>query len=69
MKKQKSSHKDKLGEKEKSGKKNTSLRLDNKTLKSLKIRAIEEETSVQAILEGLINQYLANKIQIQTTSN
>lgn len=41
------------------GKKNTSLRLDKKTLKALKIRAIEEETSVQKIIEQLIDSYLS----------
>lgn len=40
------------------GRKNTSLRLDGKTLKALKIRAIEEETSVQKIVERLIDSYL-----------
>lgn len=40
---------------------NTSLRLEKKTLKTLKIIAIEEDTSVQKIIESLINQYLANK--------
>lgn len=40
------------------GKKNTSLRLDKKTLKALKIRAIEEDTSVQKIIEGLIEAYI-----------
>lgn len=39
-------------------KKNTSLRLDRKTLKALKIRAIEEDTSVQKIIETLIETYL-----------
>lgn len=39
-------------------KKNTSLRLSGKMLKALKIRAIEEETSVQKIIEELIEQYL-----------
>lgn len=39
-------------------KKNTSLRLDDKTLKALKIRAIEEGTSVQKIVETLVNEYL-----------
>lgn len=42
----------------KSEKKNTSLRLDVKTLKALKIRAIEKETSVQKIIETLIKNYL-----------
>ncbi|RJE85003.1 hypothetical protein [Paracoccus onubensis] len=40
------------------GKKNTSLRLCGKTLKALKIRAIEEETSVQKIIEKLVEDYL-----------
>ena len=40
------------------GKKNTSLRLDKKTLKALKIRAIEEDSSVQKIIERLIESYL-----------
>jgi len=40
------------------GRKNTSLRLPRKTLKRLKIRAIEEETSLQSLIERLINQYL-----------
>lgn len=39
-------------------KKNTSLRLKGKTLKALKLRAIEEETSVQQIIETLIEDYL-----------
>ncbi|MBE9639451.1 hypothetical protein [Salipiger mangrovisoli] len=39
-------------------KKNTSLRLSGKTLKALKIRAIEEESSVQKIVEALIEEYL-----------
>jgi hypothetical protein len=47
--------KDKEG---KSGKKNTSLRLEAKTLKALKIKAIEEDTSVQKIIEKLIKNYL-----------
>ena len=40
------------------GKKNTSLRLSKKTLKALKMRAIEEDTSVQRIIEQLIEAYL-----------
>lgn len=40
------------------GKKNTSLRLSGKTLKALKIHAIEEETSVQKIIEKLVEDYL-----------
>jgi len=39
-------------------KKNTSLRLDKETLKALKIRAIEENTSIQKLLESLIESYL-----------
>jgi len=50
--------------KKKGDKKNTSLRLDSKTLKALKIRAVEEESSVQAIVEVLIEHYLNNKIKI-----
>lgn len=42
----------------KAGKKNTSLRLDNKTLKALKIIAIENDTSVQKIIEELVKRYL-----------
>ncbi|TRW95634.1 MULTISPECIES: CopG family transcriptional regulator [unclassified Paracoccus (in: a-proteobacteria)] len=40
------------------GRKNTSLRLSGKTLKALKIRAIEDETSVQKIIEKLVEDYL-----------
>lgn len=39
-------------------KKNTSLRLSGETLKALKMRAIEEDTSVQKIVETLIEGYL-----------
>ena len=39
-------------------KKNTSLRLESKVLKALKMRALEEDTSVQKILEKLIKDYL-----------
>lgn len=39
-------------------KKNTSLRLDKETLKALKIRAIEENTSIQKLLESLVESYL-----------
>ena len=38
--------------------KNTSLRLKAKTLKALKIRAIEEDTSVQKLIEQLVEEYL-----------
>lgn len=47
------------------GKKNTSLRLGSKTLKALKIKAIEEETSVQKILEKLVEGYLQGDIKIK----
>jgi hypothetical protein len=43
---------------DKSKKKNTSLRLDSKTLKALKLRAIEDDTSVQRIIETLVEDYL-----------
>jgi hypothetical protein len=49
----KSSNKD-----DKAKKKNTSLRLDSKTLKALKLRAIEDDTSVQKIIETLVEDYL-----------
>ena len=48
----------KSGKAEGDKKKNTSLRLDKKTLKALKMRAIEEDTSVQALIESLIEAYL-----------
>ena len=51
--------------KDKSPKKNTSLRLESKTLKALKILAIEEDTSVQAILEQLVDGYLNNTIKLK----
>ncbi len=38
--------------------KNTSLRLRAKTLKALKLRAIEEDTSIQKLVERLIEAYL-----------
>ena len=37
---------------------NTSLRLHRKTLKALKTRAIEDDTSVQKIIEELVDSYL-----------
>lgn len=37
---------------------NTSLRLRRKTLKALKLRAIEEDTSLQKIVERLVENYL-----------
>lgn len=39
-------------------KKNTSLRLEEKVLKALKKRALEEGTSIQKIIEKLIKDYL-----------
>ncbi|MCG8527989.1 MAG: ribbon-helix-helix protein, CopG family [Opitutales bacterium] len=41
--------------------KNTSLRLEKKVLKTLKVIAIEEDTSVQKIIEELIYEYLRKK--------
>lgn len=38
--------------------KNTSLRLEKQTLKALKILAIEQETSIQSLIERLIKEYL-----------
>jgi hypothetical protein len=57
MPKQKS--KDILSKQGNVGKKNTSLRLDNKTLKAIKIIAIENDTSVQRIIEDLVQKFLA----------
>ena len=37
---------------------NTSLRLKSKTLKALKIRAIEQDSSIQKIIEQLVEDYL-----------
>ena len=41
-------------------KKNTSLRLEQATLKKLKNRAIEADGSVQQLLEMQVNNYLNN---------
>ena len=43
----------------KADRKSYPLRLPKATLKALKSRALEQETSVQKILEGLITAYLA----------
>lgn len=43
---------------EKSKKVNTSLRLDRATLKALKQQAVADDTSVQKIVERLIDGYL-----------
>jgi hypothetical protein len=53
--KKSNSEKDK---KEPTAKKNTSLRLEQSILKQLKIRAIEDDTSVQQLLEMLVTDYL-----------
>ncbi len=60
MNKQKKAQEEKQSEKAKSedAKKNTSLRLNKKTLKALKIIAIEQDTSVQQLIENLILDYL-----------
>ena len=42
----------------KEGKKNTSLRLEAHVLKELKILAIRQDTSVQAIVESLITKFI-----------
>ncbi len=47
--------------KDKSKKKNTSLRLDDKTLKRLKMLAVEEDSSVQRIVEKLVHEYLEKR--------
>ena len=49
----------------KENKKNTSLRLGENTLKALKIRAIENDSSVQSIVEELITEFLANRIKLK----
>lgn len=54
----------KKDKKDEDGKKNTSLRLDNKTLKALKIRAIEEDVSVQRVVETLIESWLNGDIDV-----
>lgn len=45
----------------KNDKKNTSLRLDTKTLKALKIIAIENDSSIQKIIEELVQNYITKK--------
>lgn len=44
--------------KRKDKRRNTSLRLDRDTLKALKIHAIKKDSSVQKIVEKLIEDYL-----------
>ncbi len=43
---------------DKADKKNTSFRIDKDKLKKLKMIALEKETSIQKILEDLIQGYL-----------
>ncbi len=38
--------------------KNTSLRLESRVLKALKMKALEEDSSIQKIMERLIKDYL-----------
>ena len=45
-------------EKDKEKKKSTSLRLSPKMLKELKLLAVEQETSIQAIVESLVGEYI-----------
>lgn len=44
--------------KEKAMKKSTSLRLEPKVLKELKLLAVEQDTSIQAIIEKLVKGYI-----------
>ena len=44
--------------KKKSNRKNTSLRLEQSTLKKLKIHAIKKDTSIQQIMEELVEKFL-----------
>ena len=47
--------------KKKVKRKNTSLRLDEAMLKKLKIYAVKKDTSVQQIIEELVEGFLKNK--------
>tara|TARA_A100001388_G_C28566670_1_gene402219 strand:+ start:111 stop:413 length:303 start_codon:yes stop_codon:yes gene_type:complete len=47
--------------KKKIKRKNTSLRLDEAMLKKLKIYAVKKDTSVQQIIEDLVERFLKNK--------
>lgn len=51
-----------LSQKQKN-KKNTSLRLEKQTLNALKIAAIEQDTSIQKLIESLIEDYLSKHNQ------
>jgi len=42
-------------------KKNTSLRLEKDMMKELKRRALEEDTSLQKLVERLIREYLESR--------
>ena len=53
----------KSSKRDKSKRKNTSLRLDESMLKQLKIRAVQEDTSVQRIVEKLVRDYLRGRIR------
>ncbi len=48
---------------------NTSLRLDKKMLKEFKILAIEKETSIQAIIETLILEYIEKNKENRSTES
>ncbi len=50
-----------MAKKDKKSKKNTSLRLRPEVLKALKRRAIDEDSSVQNLVEELIENYLEEK--------
>ncbi|WP_191982926.1 hypothetical protein [Secundilactobacillus collinoides] len=43
------------------GKKKFTTTLDSDLIKQLKIRAVEENTSVASLLEGLVQAYLKSK--------
>lgn len=42
-------------------KKSTSLRLEPKVLKDLKLLAVQKDTSIQAIIEELVTQYVKSQ--------
>ena len=52
----------------KENKKNTSLRLQPSVLKELKILAIKQDTSVQAIVESLITKFIKKHDKKGTTT-
>ncbi len=47
-----------MAKKDKKSKKNTSLRLSPEILKALKRRAVDDDRSLQSIVEELIERYL-----------